>query len=71
MSPVNFRARLSFCLLAGLLLLALAPMARAASIKITDFDGRQVMAPVNPQRTDVALLAEASEESVQRVLSHG
>lgn len=50
MFPANFK-RLFFCILAGLLLLALAPLAQAAdTIQVTDLAGRKVAVPLNPSR---------------------
>lgn len=51
MHPVDLLKRLWICALAGLLLLALAPLAQAAgTIQVTDLTGRKVTAPLNPSR---------------------
>lgn len=51
MSQVNYFRRLFLCLLAGLLLLALAPLAQAKdTIQVSDLTGRKVTVPLNPQR---------------------
>ncbi|MFH2126230.1 MAG: hypothetical protein ABIK12_06915 [Pseudomonadota bacterium] len=51
MHPVDLLKRLWICALAGLLLLALAPLTQAAgTIQVTDLTGRKVTAPLNPSR---------------------
>ncbi|MBU4275558.1 MAG: iron ABC transporter substrate-binding protein [Proteobacteria bacterium] len=50
MFPANYK-RLFFFILAGLLLLALAPLAQAAgTIQVTDLTGRKVTVPLSPSR---------------------
>ncbi|MCF8041092.1 MAG: iron ABC transporter substrate-binding protein [Desulfarculaceae bacterium] len=51
MPHINNTRRLVSCILAGLLLLTLAPLAQAAgAIQITDLTGRKVTVPLNPSR---------------------